>query len=461
MIGMFITRSLCRLVLIAFGFSLTLNPGAASAQASANADLAAGIHELDIAPVWSGHPVGFALLTHGDQQYAAYYAADRRLTVIQRTLGQKEWRTTILPTTLGWDSHNYVTMALDRDGYIHLSANMHVTPLIYFRSTKPFDASTLVRVASMTGQNELRCTYPVFSLSPEGDLLFEYRSGSSGSGDTFRNRYNEKTKTWTPLTDQPLFHGGTARNAYPIHMLLGPDGWYHEVWVWRESPWAETNHDLSYVRSHDLVHWQTAGGKPVELPIHFGTPGIVVDDAPIRGGMINGSQSIGFDQNGKLVISYIKYDADGNTQLYFARFLNGAWTSVQASHWNWRWAFYGGGSLGGPGVMPSALKVVDGKLSVEVRHASYGDVVYQVDPQTMKLIGDPTPAPAAAHDELAAQYMPPADSKLQARFANDLGGHEAGGATYRLMWATLDANRDQPRPEGAPPPTMLRLLIEK
>jgi hypothetical protein len=449
-----------RAVLLAIALSLTVYGAAASGQQAANPDLAAGIHEIDIAPVWSGHPVGFALLTRGDEQYIAYYAADRKLTVIQRRLGQKEWRTTILPTTLGWDSHNYVTMAFDRDGYLHLSGNMHAIPLIYFRSTKPGDASTLERVPSMTGQNEKKVTYPVFSYSPEGDLLFEYRSGSSGSGDTFRNRYDEKTKTWKPLTDQPLFHGGTARNAYPIRMLLGPDGWYHEVWVWRESPWAETNHDMSYVRSHDLVHWETAGGVPVQLPIRLETPGVVVDDAPIRGGIINGSQSIGFDQDGKLVLSYIKYDANGKTQLYFARWRDGGWVSKQASHWDYRWDFHGGGSIPME-VMPGPLKVSGGKLSVEVHHSVYGDVVWQVDPKTMQLIGDPVPAAAEKKDSAGAEYAPPAGSPLAARYSGDLGGPEAGGATYQLMWSTLGSNRDRPRPEGAPAPSMLRLLISK
>jgi len=28
---------------------------------------------IDVAPVWSGHPVGFALLTHGDMQFVAFY----------------------------------------------------------------------------------------------------------------------------------------------------------------------------------------------------------------------------------------------------------------------------------------------------------------------------------------------------------------------------------------------------
>src|SRR5580658_5070180 len=133
-------------------------PAAAQSSPASNPDLAERIQGLEIATVWSGHPVGFALLTYGDQQYVAYYAADRKLTVAQRTLGQKEWHFTVLPTSVGWDSHNYVTMAIDREGYLHLSGNMHAIPLIYFRSTRPGDASTLVRIPSMTGEDEQRVT---------------------------------------------------------------------------------------------------------------------------------------------------------------------------------------------------------------------------------------------------------------------------------------------------------------
>jgi hypothetical protein len=208
------------------------------------------------------------------------------------------------------------------------------------------------------------------------------------------------------------------------------------------------------------VHWETAGGAPMELPIHLGTPGVVVDDAGIRGGEINGSQSVGWDLNGKLVITYIKYDANGITQLYFARWQGGAWKSVQASHWDYRWDFHGGGSIPME-IMPGPLKAADGKLSIEIHHVKYGDAVWQVDPATMQLTGQPVPVINASRDELAEQYMPAAGSPFQANFAHDLGTSEATGATYRLMWTTLGANRDQPRAEGAPPPTMLRLLISK
>ena len=94
---------------------------------------------LDIAPVWSAHPVGFALLTHGDRQFIAFYDAERRAIVGARRLGEPQWRFAALPMTTGWDSHNSLTMTVDDDDYLHLSGNMHCVPLIYFRTTRPLD----------------------------------------------------------------------------------------------------------------------------------------------------------------------------------------------------------------------------------------------------------------------------------------------------------------------------------
>jgi hypothetical protein len=347
-------------------------------------------------------------------------------------------------------------MAFDRDGYLHLAGNMHVVPLIYFRSTRPGDASSLVRVASMTGKNETRVTYPVFSYSKDGALLFQYRFGKSGAGDTYRNRYDERTKTWQSLTDEPLFEGGAARNAYPIEPVLGPDGWYHQVWVWRESPMADSNHDLSYARSRDLVHWETAAGVPLKLPLTIDTPGLIIDPAPQGGGLINGAQSVGFDAEGDLVIAYIKYDAKGKTQLFFARWQQGRWNIQQASNWDYRWDFHGGGSISME-VMVGPFEVYHGYLSLMVHHAVYGTGMWQVDPKTMQLIGKPVPAPT--EKTAGSEFAPPPGSPLIQHVEHDLGGPEAGGATYLLTWNTLSANRDQPRPEGAPSPSTLRLLV--
>ena len=74
---------------------------------------AGAVDSLDIAPVWAGHPVGFALLTHAPFQFVAFYDDQRRLTAAQRRLDERKWTFTRLPDTTGWDSHNYIALAAD------------------------------------------------------------------------------------------------------------------------------------------------------------------------------------------------------------------------------------------------------------------------------------------------------------------------------------------------------------
>ena len=68
---------------------------------------------IDVEPVWTGHPVGFSLLTRPPHQFAAYYDANRRMSVAQRRLDEKTWTITELPQHVGWDSHNGVRKQAD------------------------------------------------------------------------------------------------------------------------------------------------------------------------------------------------------------------------------------------------------------------------------------------------------------------------------------------------------------
>ena len=112
---------------------------------------------IDISPVWSGHPVSFDLIIKGQRQFVAFYDSERRMTVGQRDINEEIFKLVRLEgiwlearerlsTEIGWDSHNYVTMAIDKNDYIHLCGNMHVDPLIYFRTTEPLDITTFERV---------------------------------------------------------------------------------------------------------------------------------------------------------------------------------------------------------------------------------------------------------------------------------------------------------------------------
>lgn len=169
--------------------------------------------QFDIAPVWPGHPVGFALLTRGRQQLVAFYDADRRMTIGARSLEESRWELVRLPAVLGWDSHNYVTLTVDSAGQIHVSGNMHCHPLVYFRTERPGEIHSFRQVPAMVGRNEQRCTYPRFLKGPQGELIFTYRDGRSGSGDQYCNVYDAKTATWRRLVESPLFSGGGKMNA--------------------------------------------------------------------------------------------------------------------------------------------------------------------------------------------------------------------------------------------------------
>jgi len=421
------------------------------------------VERLDVAPVWSGCPVGFAMLTHSNRQFLAYYSAERVMTLAQRELNTNVWTFVELPTKLGWDSHNYVTMAIDAAGYLHVAGNMHCVPLVYFRSAKPLDIRTMVAVQRMTGNQEKRVTYPKFMKGPDGALLFTYRDGSSGNGSTLWNRYDGAAQTWSRLMDAPLFDGQGKMNAYPCGPVLGKDGFYHLTWVWRDTPACETCHDISYIRSRDLKHWENAFGKPLALPIRLGED-VVVEPVPIKGGLINPCQAIGFDAQGRVIVTYTKYDAVGYSQLMNARLEGGEWKRYQSSDWTYRWDFSGGGSIGGSiGVGP--VEIQDGQLVQGYSHAKFGGGRWRLDDATLKPIGK---LGGRVHWPAAVGRKELAFAEMAVRSMDDLDAHSANGVevsadgyVYRAYWESLPANRDRPQPGGIPPPSKLRVFKMK
>jgi hypothetical protein len=410
---------------------------------------------LDIAPVWSGHPVGFHLLTTGGRQFAAFYDAERRLTVASRPLEASTWTLTALPRRTGWDSHNYVTMAADDGGFLHLCGDMHVVPLVYFRSARPLDATAFEAVHRMTGERESRVTYPTFLRGAKNELLFMYRDGSSGNGDQIFNVYAPSLKTWRRLMDKPLTAGlgKDSVNAYFHGPVRGPDGYFHLCWVWRDHGGCESNHDLSYARSADLVRWERSDGRPLDLPVTLRTAEIV-DPVPPGGGIINGNTKIGFDALGRVVVGYHKYDAKGNTQIYNARREEGGWRIFQASDWNYRWEFSGGGSISFEVGLGPVKVEADGSLSQDYSHRKLGSGAWRLDGATLKVTGPFRRAP---------QY-PPSLAKVESSFPGmtvrwcaDAGESGEAGVRYVLRWETLGPNRDRPREGPLPGPSLLRL----
>lgn len=415
------------------------------------------VERSEVSSVWSGHSVGFALLSEGDVQFAAFYDADRNMTIAKRRIGETEWRLKQLPSKIGWDSHNYITMAIDEKKHLHLAGNMHCVPLIYFRSEKPLDIDSLVQVPEMTGENEKRCTYPHFMNGPNGELIFTYRDGSSGNGSQIWNEYDPETNEWTRMLDRPLFDGKGKMNAYFHGPIVGPDGYYHISWMWRDTPDCSTNHDFSYARSRDLRNWENSRGEKLELPITLEN-GEIIDSAGPGEGLLNPNQRIGFDTEGRIVLSYGKYDENGIYQLYNARLEDGEWKKYRTSSWTKPWIFSGNGTIISK-VSFGGIEIENGKLVQSYRHTDEGSGRWELSPETFAPIGkavSPVKWPKEL-DEIELDF--PGIERRTAWDIRDRGrayGDE-NDISYIMRWETLPSNRDRAHP-ATPPPSFLRVL---
>ncbi|MFC4871079.1 BNR repeat-containing protein [Negadavirga shengliensis] len=417
---------------------------------------------IAIDKVWAGHPVGFALMTQGDRQYIAYYNEDRHMVVGQRMLNEDNFQLHKMPvfgrdegkgtsTVLNWDSHNSITMAMDKEGYVHLSGNMHVHPLTYFKGTKPYDITSLEQVWEMTGSNETRCTYPKFMTTEEGDLVFHYRDGGSGDGNEIYNIYATETGKWSRLLDAALTDGQGEMNAYASQPELREDNWYHMYWVWRDTPDCSTNHDLSYIKSPDLKNWYDAFGEPVSLPVTFDQKPVIVAPIPVKGGIINLAAKLCLDEDLNPIMAYHKYDEEGNLQFYVAKATAGKWDYKQVTDWDYRWEFSGGGSINFEVRVGDFKRREDGRYELGYDHIKYGEGTILLD-KDLNPVGEVLkPASIIAERQVEGDFP-----GLEIRTQSDLNPGE-GTKSYVLKWETLPRNRDRPYPEPWPESSQLYL----
>ncbi|MEO7427432.1 MAG: BNR repeat-containing protein [Fibrobacteria bacterium] len=416
-----------------------------------------------VSKVWSGHPVDFSLLGNAnDTIYASYYDSSEYMTVAMRPPGAgSSWKYKKLTSQLGWDSHNYVTAALDGQNLLHVSGNMHVGSLVYFRSALPGDIGSLQQIASMVGTQENSMTYPVFLNGTGNEMLYLYRDGGSGNGNEYINRWNPGSKTWNRLLGTALFDGQGQRNAYlgapNAGPVTGPDGYYHLFWFWRETTDASTTHDVCYMRTKNLTQWQTASGTALALPVTSTTTGTIIDTIPEHGGVINRGQ-ISFDAQGRPIISYHKFDAspNGYTQIYNTRLENGKWVAHQTSKWAYKWNFGGNGTLVLQVQFGPVVLNPNGTLTQWFYHytGAAGPVetgYWVLDPVTLQPTQTLPDAYWPAHLETAR------NPGMQVNWAQ-VPSKVDPGTVYALRWETMPNNQDLPR---TPVPAATQLMWYK
>jgi hypothetical protein len=377
------------------------------------------------------------------------------MTLAVRKLTESTWEYQPVNSRVAWDSHNYLSLAVDDDGTIHLVGNMHSSPLIYFRSTHPFDIHSMQEIHSMTGKEEDTTTYPQFLRGAKKELLFHYRYGRSGSGYEVFNVWDSKSRTWKRLLNTPLTDGHGHMNAYMQGPMLGPDNWYHLLWVWRNTPDCATNHTLSYACSKDILHWESVRGETIRLPITISDSVLFVDTTPVNGGLINIGIKIGFDSENNAVFGYHKYDNEGNTQLFLTRFQQDRWMIKQVTQWKYRWDFHGFGTIVNELLIdppkPSAQK---GLLVFGFHHSKYGNgqvVVHEKTLEPVEIQPSVPPYPS---------FLDSVRSSYPGMLVNKIfdSGLPPNGTNFMLRWETLGPNRDQQRKELPPPYALLELV---
>ncbi|NTS41390.1 BNR-4 repeat-containing protein [Flavisolibacter sp. BT320] len=211
-----------------------------------------------------------ALVTYRDNQFIAYYNSVQQVVLGKRKLGEEAWELHTTPYKgNAADAHNSISIAVDGDGFLHVSWDHHNNVLRYAKSKAPLSLE-LGEKQSMTGSVENTVSYPEFYSIANGNLLFLYRDGGSGRGNLVINRYDKTTKTWTQL-HRSLIDGEGQRNAY-WQAATDNEGNIHISWVWRESPDVASNHDLCYARSKDGgLTWERSTGEAYTLPVTAAT----------------------------------------------------------------------------------------------------------------------------------------------------------------------------------------------
>ncbi len=287
------------------------------------------------------------LLQHGRHQVLAYYDELRRLTLADRNILGLNWHFQKFDSKVQWDSHNYIDLGFDLSGRLHVAGNMHASPLQYWIVDLHSSSRSPLRLESLVNPSrEQRVTYPRFLRDNDGQLLFAYRDGVSGDGDFICLRWDDRAARFDLVSDYPIIEGQGGRNAYidTNAPILGPDGAWHLLWVWRDSPDAESTHSVNYARSGDLMSWTDAFGSSLRHPI-VDEASATVDPVPPGQGLINNNVRLAFLPNERPVAIYHKRDASGSQQIWGAAFDGTRWARRQLTEWNYRWDFAGQGSL--------------------------------------------------------------------------------------------------------------------
>jgi len=337
-------------------------------------------HITTVGSGWSSNSVNTvkfrknAVTTFKDYQFVAYYNQERYLVLAKRHINNSTWEvyTSSFKGNIK-DAHNSISIAIDGDGYLHVSWDHHDTSLKYAVSIEPLGLK-LGEIMPMTGFQEDRVTYPQFYNLPNGNLIFFYRSGKSGRGNLVINSYDIATKKWSQLQTN-LIDGEEQRSAY-WQACVDNAGTIHLSWVWRETWDVETNHDLCYARSNDSgLTWEKSSGEKYNLPITLESSEYAWK-IPQKSNLINQTAMVADKKGNPYIVTY--WEENNITQYQLVYLEKNIWKKVNTGFRTTTFNLGGGGTKSIPISRPDIILDDSGstnKVAILLRDEERGNKV--------------------------------------------------------------------------------------
>ena len=288
-----------------------------------------------------------SIFTQEQNQYVSFYDPEGRVVIARRELDSNDWTIQLTPFRGNvYDAHNSISIAVDGNGFLHLSWDHHGHPLNYARSLEPgsLEFGEPKQITEVSSRH--RVTYPEFYRMPDGNLLFMYRHGRSGDGVQVLHRYDVATEKWTLLHEQ-LIDGMGEVNPY-WQTAMDEHGTLHLSWNWRRHGGVETNHDLAYARSRDGGQtWERTTGEPYDLPITPETAEYALR-IPENSSMMNQTSMAADSYGNPYIVNYWQPENSQVPQYHLVYHDGDEWQVRQVSRLTQPFELHGGGTLAPP-----------------------------------------------------------------------------------------------------------------
>jgi hypothetical protein len=254
-----------------------------------------------------------------------------------------------LPQWSTIDQHNACSIALDKNNFIHLTYDQHVSPLHYFKSLNPNDGSSFSGPLSMLGGVvEAGITFPVFFTNPATqELYFTFQHSGGANADQYFYHYNASTLAWEAAAGTvagQLSNYVATTGAGPF-MLSGLPQWDKTTGnLWFN--WQRANDTTPFFGCGSgatppafpcgefLLGWNGAsfiqfGGTAQPMPIVAAnsTPASTISSANDANFTI--LDSISIDANGTFFLPFADLDGNGFLQVYVLESSTGSFVRHQ------------------------------------------------------------------------------------------------------------------------------------